>query len=473
MAQRIESTINFGNDIKLLIIGPEGQGKSSVGNFILSLSTKPFPEASGLLQGTTSAQMSNGTINGMNIAVVDTPKFDWRSRSYTGGRQSCVIPDGLEKSKLRSDFGSPAGFDAVLYVISADCFYSKESRRILESASDEMNLWPYLIVIITKGKSLADNSRQQKQIFEAAYTNDNNSDLHWLINKSKKRYIILECKDYEKSHRETQKRNLLEFIRNIQDSNYKMRYTGDRLKFCSISLLIIGVPGGGKSAFGNFLLGSNAFNCSTGVLSKISSPQQHSTFRNGVKLSVTETQGFGSGPDWYSETVLKNALLLTNGPLEGVDAITFVLSANMRFTQDQQDTLELLHQKEKFWNRVIVVITHAKEMGESVLSQEQAVKELMESPESPQSLKWLLSKVSRRFLTVELSTHDNLCEEYENERFQKFMLVLEQVFKKEKGQFTYRHFQGDKQQSFCMVPDSIRSGWVDHVLGKFSKRSNY
>ena len=469
MAQRNESrSINFGKDIKLLIIGPEGQGKSSVGNFILSLS-KPFPEACGLLQGTTNVQMSSGTINGINIAVVDTPKLDWRSRSYTGGRQSCVIPDGLEKSKLRSDFGSPAGFDAMLYVVSADCFYSKESRRILESASDEMNLWPYIIVIITKGKSLADNSRQQKQIFEAAYTNDNNSDLHWLINKTKKRYIILECKDYEKSYRETQKSKLLEFIRNIQASNYKMRYTGDRLKFSSISLLIVGVPGGGKSAFGNFLLGSNAFNCSTGVLSKIRGPQLHSTFRNGVKLSVTDTQGLGSDPDWYSETVLKNALLLTgNGPLEGVDAIAFVLSANMRFTQDQQDTLELLNQKETFWNRVIVVITHAKEMGESVLAQEQAVKELMESPESPQSLKWLLSKVSRRFLTVELSTHGNLCEEYENERFQKFMLVLEQVSKKERGQFTYRHFQGNKQQSFCMIPDNIRSGWVNQVLGKFN-----
>ena len=343
------------------------------------------------------------------------------------------------ESGLQLQEGKKEGLHAILYVINGNARYTVEQQKTFENIARNMDLWPYVIVVISHASILGSDIESQKTKIRTA--SEDLRQLKWLFTKTDGRYVPIDSITTSKTYRQQRIRDLLLYVKDIERKQSGLLYQGANSSFPCYSIILIGEGGAGKSSLGNFFLAKNCFEIATGMLSGTDNAEQHSTIRNGAILKVIDCPGFGN-PDKKPISILKEGLqLASTNSIKGVDKVLLVLSAESRFTIEQQMVLEGLNQEKFFWSNVIAVITHSNSLGRDNDDQRKAFQLSLEKPDCPASFKWLMKKICQRFIVIDTSNNQ---EEYrEKKRLELFQHLQSTSAKR----LTLQTFSSDFSQS--------------------------
>ena len=178
-------------------------------------------------------------------------------------------------------------------------------------------------------------------------------------------------------------------------------------------ILILGPAGAGKSKLGNFILKGNHFKTSVGAIEatrdfavkrrltcSCSSGEICCLFNNCYcEIYVTDSPALKNNMDYIRRVFEEDNV---------ADAILLVIDASKRFTAEEQQDIQALsqiYQGGGFWERVILVISHADVLGNTLFKQREAFDQVVRDRNCPESLKWLVQQVNWRFYFIDI---DNL-----------------------------------------------------------------
>ncbi|XP_025110380.1 uncharacterized protein LOC112573901 isoform X4 [Pomacea canaliculata] len=298
--------------LKVLIIGKTGNGKSSLGNILLN-NTSAFRVSRGLNSSTTFAVTNSAEVHGVTVTVMDTPDI-----SNLG-----VDEKAAEEEIKKWCFFHP---DFILLAIRCDVRYTAEEHQIyqqIKKVLGEEHLTSKLTIAFTFG------DRQDKDINEELKTVC--PELKDVLKDADNRYIMFSNKAQKVS--EHNKKDPLTQLMNCALSHAeRMRgcevdsslsagdqlhadvtklkdpceNTPTQLQSCraadvetqpmparntrQLKVLIIGKTGNGKSSLGNILLNNtSAFRVSRGLNSSTTFAVTNSAEVHGVTVTVMDT----------------------------------------------------------------------------------------------------------------------------------------------------------------------------------------
>ena len=174
-------------------------------------------------------------------------------------------------------------------------------------------------------------------------------------------------------------------------------------------MLLIGKPGQGKSSFGNLLVRQKAFRTGRGMAHSTTEPDRaECESPDGAMGTITDIPGFEIATTDTEEIArsLKFAAGSDNDTQPGVHVLVYVVSCYIRFESDHQVMLECLdHCGTDLWESLIVIFTHAAELGTSPQEQKKA---LLQLSKQNATLRWLMDKIERQFNLFENEEQDRM-----------------------------------------------------------------
>lgn len=216
---------------KLLLLGKVGQGKSSLGNFILQ--DKTFEANVGLASITGKAKYGSVDYEGTSLYIVDTPGLADTEDILSDEDALMEIARGL---KLVVEDGRP-GVDAVLFVVSVAERFGSDQAKILNYFQDSSEFWPYVIVVFTNADRLANSTNEQQSKFQQMLKHPRCPEkLKWLIGSVEPRYMIINTQENCPYYYKDQMEIIMSFIREISSKQNGACYTND-LFIYSLELL--------------------------------------------------------------------------------------------------------------------------------------------------------------------------------------------------------------------------------------------
>ena len=173
-------------------------------------------------------------------------------------------------------------------------------------------------------------------------------------------------------------------------------------------VLLFGKTGGGKSAFGNFLLGQDFFETGTGF-SSITTRTESQTVGDlweDFGLTVVDSPGLGDADEKMTDDhvirQISEVIELTTDEEPGFDALFFVTSMGERFTQDMARALEYFSVLGgNFWAYVTVIFSNAKRITATEDEQRAWIQQEIAKPKVLKPFKYLMEQVEDRFVVVE------------------------------------------------------------------------
>ncbi|XP_031415857.1 GTPase IMAP family member 8-like isoform X2 [Clupea harengus] len=320
-------------ELRLVLVGRTGAGKSATGNTILG--KKCFRSQLGTSSVTKECERARATVRGRNLLVVDTPGFS----------NAMLSQDAVQQEVQRCRELCSPGPHAVLLIVPLGRFTEEERQGVDTIQQLFSNEVPGRTILVfthadmLKGKSIQDFISKQSQ------------NIQELVEKFSRRFIAINNRDPGDGRQVDQ---LLEMADNL-----RMLHLANPAS--PLRLVLVGRTGTGKSATGNTILGKKCFPSELSM-SSVTQECQREKGVQGRDLVLIDTPGLFD-TSLAGEVVQREIIRCLTFSYPGPHAVLLTVRLGSSTEEEWRsiDMIEEMFQAE-VRRYIILVFTHADQL---------------------------------------------------------------------------------------------------------------